>query len=133
MTLAADAVLIVEDEFLIAELLVSMVETMGLTVCGTAATADEAAALARHHQPGLVLMDVRLQGVKDGIDAALEIHEQVGSRVIFVTGSQEPSTVARIHEDHPSAVLFKPVSLGLLRKTVQDVIGGGAPPSPVPA
>lgn len=121
MTPSATSVLIVEDEFLIADLLISMVERMGLTVCGTAATADEATAMARHHQPGIVLMDVRLQGSRDGVDAALEIHEQVGSRVIFVTGSQEAATVARIHLDHPAAILFKPVSFDQLRKTIRTV------------
>ena len=103
-------VLVVDDEFLISNLLTAYVEEMGLQVCGVATTADDAARLAREHRPAVVLMDVRLQGDKDGVDAALAIHDTVGSKVIFITGSSEPATMARISLDHPSSVLFKPVT-----------------------
>lgn len=119
-------VLIVDDEFLIAEGLRLQVEDMGLPVCATAATADDAIALAQRHQPMIVLMDMRLQGEKDGVDAALAIHDTVGAKVIFVTGSREPSTMARIQEDHPSAVLFKPVSDRQLRAAI-EAAGGFSP------
>jgi DNA-binding NarL/FixJ family response regulator len=115
----SDCILIVEDEFLIADMLSSMVEDMGLSVCGHAVSADEAVSLARQHAPKIVLMDVRLKGQKDGIDAALAIHQQVGSRVIYITGSREPETVARIHEDHPAAILFKPITFTQLKRAVQ--------------
>jgi DNA-binding NarL/FixJ family response regulator len=114
-----DCILIVEDEFLIAAMLSSMVEDMGLRVCGCASNADDAVALAREHSPRIVFMDVRLKGQGDGVDAALLIHEQVGSHVIFITGSREPETVARIHRDHPSAILFKPIAFHQLRQAVE--------------
>ena len=102
--------LVVDDEFLIAQGLSMQVEDMGLTVCGTAPSAEEAVALAQSHRPAVVLMDMRLQGDKDGVDAALAIYHTVGSKVIFVTGSREPATMDRIRLDHPAGVLFKPVS-----------------------
>jgi two-component system, response regulator PdtaR len=117
------AVLVVDDEFLIAMGLIAQVEDMGLTVCGSAPTADKAVALARLHRPMLVLMDMRLDGAKDGVDAALIIHEEIGAKVIFITGSQDPSTVGRIHMDHPCAILFKPVSTQLLRNAIDAAIG----------
>ena len=63
-------------------------------------------------------MDMRLRGKKDGVDAALAIHDLVGSKVIFITGSREPATMARIQLDHPSAVLFKPISDRQLRGAI---------------
>ena len=120
-------VLIVEDEFIISELLRYEIEQMGLAVCGVAVTADEAIALAGQHRPALVLMDMRLRGQGDGVDAALAIHDQVGSKVIFVTGSREPETIARIHLDHPFAVLFKPMAEGQLRSVVTDALGSAMP------
>ena len=105
-----DCVLVVDDEFLIAHGLSAQIEDMGMAVCGMAASADEAVAKAQAHRPRLVLMDMRLLGDKDGVDAALEINATVGSKVIFITGSREQSTMERIALDHPSAVLFKPVS-----------------------
>jgi len=110
MTKLQDTVLIVDDEALIVMALQMQVEEMGLTVCDVAATAVDAIAMARRHRPAVVLMDMRLRGEGDGVDAALAIYESVGSKVIFVTGSREPATIERINLDHPSAILFKPVS-----------------------
>jgi DNA-binding NarL/FixJ family response regulator len=111
-------VLVVEDEFLIAQGICLQLEDIGFNVCGTAATAADAVTAALAHRPMIVLMDVRLQGQGDGVDAALAIHERVGSKVIFVTGSREPATLARIGLDHPTAVLFKPVSDRQLRAAI---------------
>jgi len=113
----------VEDEFIIAEGLRLQLEQMGVSVCGIAATADDAVSLAKEHDPRLVLMDVRLKGERDGVDAALDIHHAVGSKVIFITGSREQATIDRIGLDHPAATLFKPVSPFQLRRTIERVIG----------
>ena len=122
MTGLSKCVLVVEDHAVISELWCLHMEIMGLEVCGAATTADDAIALAEKHRPAIVLMDMRLIGDKDGVDAALAIHEAVGSKVIFITGSNEPSTMARIEQDHPAAVLIKPVADHLLRSTVAKVV-----------
>ena len=116
-------VLVVDDDALIAIALTMQVEDMGLTVFGSAPTADRAVELARLHRPMLVLMDMRLRGAKDGVDAALIIHATIGSKVIFITGSQEPSTMMRIRTDHPCAILFKPISSQQLRAAIDAAIG----------
>jgi DNA-binding NarL/FixJ family response regulator len=117
-----DCIAVVDDEFLIVTGLTMQLEDLGMTVCGSAATADEAVALAQAARPAVVLMDVRLGGAKDGIDAALAIHDTVGSKVIFVTGSREPATMARIELDHPAGVLFKPVQNWQLREAIQAAL-----------
>jgi DNA-binding NarL/FixJ family response regulator len=118
-------VLVVEDEFLIAMGLVSQLEDMDLPVCGTAATADRAVELAQRHRPFIVLMDMRLSGDKDGVDAAQTIHATVGSRVIFITGSQDAKAMERIRRDHPFAVLIKPVAERILRETIEAAMAAG--------
>jgi DNA-binding NarL/FixJ family response regulator len=124
MTELNRSVLVVDDHAIIAELWCLHMQMMGLDVCGTATTADEAVTLAKQHRPAIVLMDMRLRGDKDGVDAALAIHASVGSRIIFITGSQEPETMARIALDHPTAVLIKPVADHLLKATVSDALNG---------
>jgi DNA-binding NarL/FixJ family response regulator len=116
-------VLIVDDEYLIAEGLSMQIEDMGLDVCGTAATAEAAIALAETHRPAVVLMDVRLRGPGDGVDAAIAIHDKIGSKVIFVTGSREPATLSRIEMDHPSGILFKPIFGRQLQIAVEQALG----------
>lgn len=114
--------LVVEDEFIIAEGLRVQLQNMGIEVCGIAASADDAIDLATRHQPGLVLMDMRLKGEADGVDAALAIYARIGSKVIFITGSREQATIDRIALDHAAATLFKPVSSFQLRRTIEQVV-----------
>jgi DNA-binding NarL/FixJ family response regulator len=122
MTTSEKAVLIVEDEHLIAMGLSAQIEDMGLHVCGTADTAEGAIAQARIHCPAIILMDVRLRGEKDGVDAALAIYDSVGSKIIFITGSREQRTIDRISQDHPFATLFKPVSDRQLQAAVKEAM-----------
>jgi DNA-binding NarL/FixJ family response regulator len=122
MTALKKAVLIVEDEPLIAMGLSAQIEDMGVEVCATADTADGAVAQARMHRPAIILMDVRLRGEKDGIDAAQVIHDSVGSKIIFITGSREQKTIDRIGRDHPFATLFKPITDRQLRATVSEAM-----------
>lgn len=119
-----ECVLVVEDEFLIAASLKMQIEDLGMVVCGTADTASLAISMAQEHRPRVILMDMRLKGQGDGVDAALAIHQTVGSKVIFITGSREPATMARIQEDHPAAVLFKPIYGRQLQTAIEGVLAG---------
>jgi DNA-binding NarL/FixJ family response regulator len=122
MSALQDHILIVDDEFLIVEALCAQIEDCGMKVCGTADTAEKAIALAQEHRPMVVLMDMRLRGQGDGVDAALVIHATVGSKIIFMTGSIEPETMTRIQLDHPVAVLFKPTSFRQLRTAIETAM-----------
>ena len=114
--------LIVEDEFLIAEGLRAQLDAMDVDVCGIASTAEDAVALAMVHRPDFVLMDVRLDSERDGVDAALDIHATLNSPVIFVTGSREQATIDRIALDHAAATLFKPISHVQLKRTIDAAL-----------
>jgi two-component system, response regulator PdtaR len=114
----ARKVLIVEDERLIAEYFKIIVEHLGYSVCGIAATADEAAHIALDEDPAIVLMDVRLEGDKDGVDAANEIYKTNPVPIIYITASREPATIDRINTDHPAEILIKPV----VQKQMKDVL-----------
>ncbi|MGA2044796.1 MAG: response regulator [Roseiarcus sp.] len=120
MSALRECVLVVDDQALIADLWCCLLEDMGFEVCGTAPTGPAAIAMAEKHRPRVIIMDVRLRGDMDGIDAALAIHESLDSKVIFITGSREPATIARIQRDNPTAVLFKPVSSRQFQSAVRD-------------
>ena len=63
-------ILLVEDEILIAEDARILLERMGYLVVGTAASGPEAVQQADELRPDLILMDVRLQGAMNGVEAA---------------------------------------------------------------
>ena len=118
-------ILIVEDDFLVAGDVEHALEGAGFTVVGVATTAQEAITLARNERPALTIMDVRLNGVRDGIDAAIEIFRDLGIRSIFATAHADPRTIARAQAANPAAWLQKPYSRKLLLDTVRGVLSLG--------
>lgn len=109
MTGPGRKVLIVEDQFLVVEYLRILLEGLGHEICASAATADEAVKEADKHHPDVVLMDYRLEGPRDGVDAAIEIARRMSTEIIFLTGSSDPTALRRMADFAPRAVLFKPV------------------------
>jgi two-component system, response regulator PdtaR len=103
-------VLIVEDEFFIALDMEALVESLGHSVVGFASSADEAVASVGQDKPDIVFMDIRLSGVRDGIDAATEIRSRYGVPILFVTANTDPSTLQRAKAVGPIGVLEKPLT-----------------------
>lgn len=102
--------LIVEDEFLIALDLEAAMSGLGFDICGLAPNAEEARSLAMDHQPDVVLVDVYLGGVREGIETARWLREVCDASVVFVTAHTDAATVERIKEVVPgSPILSKPV------------------------
>jgi DNA-binding NarL/FixJ family response regulator len=116
-------VLIVEDEALIAWTLSTMIEDLGMTVAGMAATADDAVAEADALKPDLILMDIRLKGEKSGIDACRLIRERSDIPVIFVTGHGDPASVRLAEAAGPSAIVLKPVREQDLEAAIKGIYG----------
>src|SRR3989440_11428715 len=85
-------ILIVEDDYLVALQFENALTEAGYDVVDIASTADEAVQLVPDHHAELVLMDVRLAGPRDGIQAAAEIFDRFGVRNIFVSAFSYPTT-----------------------------------------
>lgn len=102
--------LVVEDDYFIALNLEADVQALGFEVFGIAPTAKDAIALAMEQKPDLVLMDIYLNGARDGIEAGRWIHDVCDAPVVFVTAHTDEGTIERIREQVPGApVLSKPV------------------------
>lgn len=70
MNFTNPSILIVDDEWLIAFNLQLSLQKLGYKIAGTARTADEALEMAERTNPDLILMDIRIEGELDGIQAA---------------------------------------------------------------
>ncbi|MCB4825401.1 response regulator [Roseicella aerolata] len=88
-------VLIVEDEYFVALDTEDALSSAGFTVVGIAASAEEAIEMATAEAPDIVLMDIRLVGPRDGIDAAAEIRRRLGIPCLFATAHSDATTRAR--------------------------------------
>jgi PAS domain S-box-containing protein len=102
-------ILVVEDESIIAFNLQETLESIGYFVIGIAISADQAIRSVEELHPDLVLMDIRLKGEKDGIQAAEEIWDRFQVPVIYVTGHSDKSTVERAKLTAPFGYLIKPI------------------------
>ncbi len=102
-------ILVVEDEKIIALNLKENLESLGYAVVGITASGETAIAKATELHPDLVLMDIRLKGNMDGIEAAQQIWERLQIPVIYLTGHSDQSTLARAKITAPFGYILKPV------------------------
>jgi CheY-like chemotaxis protein len=110
--MSAPSILLVEDEVIIAMDLRWKLEEAGYRVCRMIATGEDAIRWAAQDRPDLVLMDNRLAGKIDGIEAALRIRSTSAVPVIFMTGyPQDEVFQGRVKPIGPSACLLKPIIL----------------------
>jgi CheY-like chemotaxis protein len=102
------SILIVEDEALIALDLKERLELVGYSVPLIADTVEDAILGVERHQPSLILMDIRLRGAKDGIEAADEIRRRFHLPVMFVTSHADRETLERAKIAEPFGYIVKP-------------------------
>lgn len=114
-------ILLVEDDFLIA----TQVEAV-LIEAGFAPTlvvsAEDAITTAQIQKPALAVMDIRLAGKRDGIDAALELFRDHQIRCIFASAHQDEEAQQRARPASPLAWLRKPYSMTMLIDTVRRAL-----------
>jgi DNA-binding NarL/FixJ family response regulator len=124
--------LIVEDEVLIALGLQSEMEALGFEVTGLAANARQALSLAMNDKPDLVVMDIYLNGARDGIEAARSIRQTFGTQIVFVTAyTDDDGIMERIHKQVPDApVLPKPLYGNRLASAIEQLHLRSSPTHP---
>lgn len=101
-------ILVVEDEGIVAQEIKSRLEKSGYTVCAVAHDGKSAIAHAGEKKPDLVLMDIRLKGEMDGIEAAGIIGERSGIPVVYLTAYTDPDTLERAKVKDPFGYVVKP-------------------------
>jgi CheY-like chemotaxis protein/DNA-directed RNA polymerase specialized sigma24 family protein len=120
MRLQATRVLIIEDDPLIAMDIAQIVREMGHTVCGTAARKEEALAVARKTDPGLVLADIQLKDGDTGVETVEELLKSVKVPVVFVTGYPEKLLTGERTE--PTFLVTKPFNPETLRAAIGQAL-----------
>ena len=114
-------VLIVEDEFFISLDMQNLLQALGHVVVGIAVSADEAVRIAQREQPDVALVDIRLVGTRDGIDAAREMFSRFGVPSLFVTANTDTQTRGRAQAVQSLGFLEKPVTAQRLQAGLRSV------------
>ncbi len=113
------AILIVEDERILAMNLERRLIRLGYSIPAVAGSMEDAVAMARDVQPDLVLMDVVLEGKNDGIEAARRIRECLDVPIVYLTAISDTETLERARQTEPAAYLTKPCEESTLRTTIE--------------
>jgi len=112
-------ILIVEDEVIVARNIEKRLISAGYKVAGIASSAKEAIELAASLKPDLVLMDIKLKGKMDGIDAAKAIRNSYRLPIIYLTSYADEETFQRAKITEPFGYLIKPFELKELNRSVE--------------
>ncbi|MCG6947828.1 MAG: EAL domain-containing protein [Acidobacteria bacterium] len=135
-----EKILILEDESITALHLRSLLEGWGYAVTAVLDTADGITDVIDKDLPDLVLMDIRLKGETDGIEAARLIHDRFGIPVVFLSAHNDDATRRRVEQSSAYRLVVKPfesqelyvaVKAALHRKCIEQALSqdaAGAPP-----
>ncbi|MFZ5445615.1 MAG: ATP-binding protein [Myxococcota bacterium] len=105
---AGRRLVVVEDEGILALDVARYLTSVGFDVRGVAADSEEAVALVERERPDLVLMDITIQGERDGVEVASELRARFDVPVVFLTAHGDPKTIERAQATEPMGYLLKP-------------------------
>lgn len=106
----SNKILIVEDDRIVGMHLKSVLEKANYEVAPVISSGAEAIAYVRENTPGLILMDVMLEGLYDGIETSIEVNKIKNIPVIYLTAINDKSTIHRAKITFPYSFITKPFS-----------------------
>ena len=106
--MAAEKILVVEDERVVARDIEKRLKKLGYVVTLTVASGEEAIKKTAETRPDLVLMDIQLKGEMDGIEAAERIRTDFDIPVIYLTAFADEETLQRAKATEPFGYILKP-------------------------
>jgi DNA-binding NarL/FixJ family response regulator len=118
------SLLIVHSKELIRAGLRAMLANSGIKIVGEATTADNAASLAKKHQPDVLLLDSALPG-GDAFDLLKKIGKSVpATKFVLLSALENPTYVARAKASGASDFLLESVSGKELVKAIENAVSG---------
>jgi len=112
-------VLVVEDEALIGEEIRQRLERLNYEVIAVVDQGVKAIAITEEARPDLVLMDIRIKGPMDGIEAGKEIYRRFGTPVLHLTAHSDEATLQRAISEAAFGYVLKPFDPEALQVAIQ--------------
>ncbi|MEI6885810.1 MAG: response regulator [Bacteroidota bacterium] len=122
--MAPISIYIVEDELIIAHDLRAKLselgyEILGIDTKGENAVENIAGLKEQNKEPDIVIMDVKLAGKMDGIEAARVLTENYNCGIIFLTSMNKSEVFSKSFSLKPYAYLFKPVDIDQIKAAIE--------------
>ncbi|MEX0681770.1 MAG: response regulator [Balneolales bacterium] len=115
-------IILVEDDFIIALLLEKQIQRMGYEVAAKVDNGEAAIKKARIGNVDLILMDIKLVGDMDGVEAMSNIRKFSDIPVIYLTGNADENTKKRAASTRPEGYLIKPVDMEVLKTAIYSAM-----------
>lgn len=112
-------ILIVEDEFVTLDLLRDYLKESGYEISGDAMSAEEAIAVLEKGETDFVMLDINIQGTKNGIWIAEQINKKYKIPFIFLTALSDSATVKTAARTKPYGYLVKPFKQADIFTTIE--------------
>lgn len=114
-------ILIVENEVIISHHLKMEFKQEGYEI-KLCSTGEKAIEMAKHNPPDVVLMDIKLAGIMDGIEAAQKIKGEHDIPLIFITGYNENELYEKAQKVDYLAYIEKPFSIKKLKAVIEKAV-----------
>jgi len=101
-------ILIVEDEFIIAESLIQSIQGLGYECLEPERTFEDAIVAIETHHPDMIILDIGIEGDKTGIDLGHIINKRYNIPFIYLTSYTEKAIIQQAKVTEPYAILIKP-------------------------
>lgn len=119
------AVMVVDDEALVALFVADVVEELGYRVIGPVGSYDAALKAAEDDRPGIAIVDMTLGGGRSGLDLARELTARHGTAIVVLSGHGHLDADPGVKALGPAAVLQKPCMPNDIEKALRAAGGGG--------
>jgi CheY-like chemotaxis protein len=119
LPMSDERILVVEDEQQVAQYIERTLISFGFIVVSSTDCGDRAVHDASSLRPDLVLMDIHLKGIMDGIEAARQIRSRLDVPVVFLTSLRDECTFLRAKSVAPFGYILKPFSSCDLRNAIE--------------
>lgn len=108
MSVDKTKILIAEDDFVVAKNLSIILEDKGYEILGTCESGEELLQFLSRQLPDLVIMDINLAGLLDGVEATALVKNKTNIPVLYLTSDRDPATLERAKLTNPDGYLIKP-------------------------
>lgn len=115
-------ILLIEDELIIATDIQLSLQNNNFAEVLIAKDYLKAKQLFINNHIDLIITDVQLNDVKDGIEIISEFSELKNVPVVYLTAYSDPDTISRIEKTMPFAYLLKPYNINQLKSTINLAI-----------
>lgn len=103
-------IVIIEDEFVIAEDIQSYLHLSGYEVIGKFDQAEHAIPFILLNKPDILLVDIQLASKMNGIKLVKEVQASLSIPIVYITANSDPVTYEQAKSTKPHAFLIKPFS-----------------------